>query len=163
VNPHDVLRYADRTFRRAIDALEPADWLRVVAGVWTPKDVVGHVSAIHLLSVSALAGFAGEQAPPAEQGLADDIDFNMSQAALRAPWPMERVAKEYDETQANLRRLAKLVDDDTWRRVGTIPWYGPEYSLEDLMVYRVYGHVREHATHLGLAIDLRTGAVGSAG
>jgi len=163
VNPHDVLRYADRTFRRAIDALEPADWLRVVAVAWKTKDVVGHVSAIHLLSVSALAGFAGEPAPPVEQGLADDVDFNMSQAALRAPWPMERVVKEYDETQANLRRLAKLVDDDTWRRVGTIPWYGPEYSLEDLMVYRVYGHVREHATHLGLAIDLRTGAVGSAG
>jgi hypothetical protein len=163
VNPHDVLRYADRTFRRAIDTLEPADWFRVVAGVWTPKDVVGHVSAIHLLSVSALAGFAGEPAPPAEQGLADDIDFNMSQAAVRAPWPLERVISEYDEAQSNLRRLAQLVDDDTWRRVGTIPWYGPDYSLEDLMVYRVYGHVREHATHLGLAIDLRTGAVGSAG
>ena len=106
MNPHDVLRYADRTFRRAIDALDPADWTRVVAGVWTPKDVVGHVSAIHLLSVSALADFAGEPAPPAEQGLADDVDFNMSQAAIRAPWPVERVVAEYDGTQANLRRLA---------------------------------------------------------
>jgi hypothetical protein len=160
LNPHDVLRYADRTFRRAIDTLEPADWLRVVAGVWTPKDVVGHVSAIHLLSVSALADFAGEPAPPAEQGLADDVDFNMSQAAVRGAWPVDRVVTEYDEAQANLRRLAKLVDNDTWRRVGTIPWYGAEYSLEDLIVYRVYGHVREHATHLGLAIDLRSGAVG---
>lgn len=160
MNPHDVLRYADRTFRRAIDTLEPADWLRVVAGVWTPKDVVGHVSAIHLLSVSALATFAGEPAPPAEQGLADDVDFNMSQAAVRGAWPVERVVSEYEAAQANLRRLAKAVDDETWQRVGTIPWYGPEYSLEDLIVYRVYGHVREHATHLGLAIDLRTGAVG---
>jgi len=161
VNPHDVLRYADRTFRRAIDALEPADWLRVVAGVWTPKDVVGHVSAIHLLSVSALATFAGEPASPAEQGLADDVDFNMSQAAVRASWHVERVVAEYDETQSSVRRLAKAVDEATWRRVGTIPWYGAEYSLEDLIVYRVYGHVREHATHLGLAIDLRTGAVGA--
>ena len=162
MNPHDVLRYADRTFRRAIDALEPSDWDRVVAGVWTPKDVVGHVSAIHLLTVSALAAFAGEEAPAAEQGLADDVDFNMSQAALRAAWPLERVIAEYDAAQSVLRRLAKRVDDETWRRVGTIPWYGPEYSLEDLVVYRVYGHVREHATHLGLAIDLRTGAVGGA-
>ena len=160
MNPQDVLRYADRTFRRAIDALEPGDWRRVVAGVWTPKDVVGHVSAIHLLSVSALAGFAGEEASPAAQGLADDVDFNMRQAALRAPWPVEQVLTEYAAADSELRRLAKGVDKATWRRVGTIPWYGDEYSLEDLIVYRVYGHVREHATHLGLAIDLRTGAVG---
>jgi hypothetical protein len=158
VNPHDILRYADRTFRRAIDTLEAEDWSRVVAGVWTPKDVVGHISAIHQLSVAALASFAGEPAPPARQGLADDVDFNMSQAAIRAPWPVEAVVAEYDAVQANLRRLAALVDEPTWRRVGTIPWYGPEYSLEDLIVYRVYGHVREHATHLGMAIDLRAGA-----
>ena len=160
MNPHDVLRFADGTFRRAIDALEPADWRRVTAGVWTPKDIVGHVSAIHLLGVSALAEVAGEDAPPVEQGLADDVDFNMSQAAVRASWPVERVIDEYDRVQADLRRVAALIDDETWRRVGTIPWYGPEYSLEDYLVYRVYGHVREHATHLGMAIDLRTGAVG---
>jgi hypothetical protein len=158
VNPHDVLRYADRTFRRAIDALELDDWSRVVAGVWTPKDVVGHVSAIHGLTVAALAEFAGEVAPPAQQGLADDVDYNMSQAAIRAAWSVAAVIAEYDATQANLRRLAALVDAATWQRVGTIPWYGPEYSLEDLIVYRVYGHVREHATHLGMAIDLRAAA-----
>lgn len=162
MNPHDVLRYGDRTFRSAIDALEPDDWDRVVAGVWTARDVLGHISAIHGLSVAVLARFAGEPAPPAEQGLADDVDFNMSQAAIRASWPLERLLAEYDATAAELRRLAPLVGDDAWRRVGTIPWYGPEYSLEDLIVYRVYGHVREHATHLGMAVDLGRAARGSA-
>ena len=160
MNPHDILRYGDRTFRSAIAALEPADWTRIVAGVWTPKDVVGHVTAIHRLGVSALAELAGEEAPPAEHELADDVDFNMGQAAIRGPWPVERVIEEYKTVQAELRRLARKIDDETWRRVGTIPWYGPEYSLEDYVVYRVYGHVREHATHLGMAIDLRNGAVG---
>jgi len=160
VNPHDVLRYGERTFRSAIDGLEPSDWTRIVAGVWTPKDVVGHVSAIQWLAVSALATFAGEEAAPAPHELADDFDFNMGQAAVRAAWPVERVVEEFESVQAELRRLARKVDDETWRRVGTIPWYGADYSLEDYVVYRIYGHIREHATHLGMATDLRTGAVG---
>ena len=160
MNPHDVLRYGDRSFRDAIAGLEPSDWTRIVAGVWTPKDVVGHVSAIHWLGVSALADLAGEEAPPAPHELADDVDFNMGQAALRASWPVERVVEEYNSVHAELRRLAALIDGEAWRRVGTIPWYGPDYSLEDYLVYRVYGHIREHATHLGMATDLRTGAVG---
>jgi hypothetical protein len=160
LNPHDVIRYGDRTFRAAIRSLEPSDWSRVTCGVWTPKDVVGHVTAIHLLGVSALAEFAGEEAPPGDQELADDVDFNMDEAAKRAPWPVEDVVAEYERAAGELGRLGGLVDDETWRRVGTIPWYGDEYSLEDYVVYRVYGHIREHATHLGMAIDLRTGAVG---
>ena len=160
MNPHDVLRYGERTFRNAISSLEPSDWTRIVAGVWTPKDVVGHISAIQWQGVSALAPFAGEDVPPAEHELADDVDFNMGQAAIRAGWPVERVVEEFGTVQAELRRLAGKVDDETWRRVGTIPWYGPEYSLEDYVVYRIYGHIREHATHLGMATDLRTGAVG---
>ena len=160
LNPHDVLRYGDRTFRSAIAGLEPSDWSRIVAGVWTPKDVVGHISAIHRLGVSALAELVGEEAPPAAYELADDVDFNMGQAAIRADWSVEQVVEEYGTVHAELRRLAGLIDDETWRRPGTIPWYGPEYSLEDYLVYRVYGHIREHATHLGMATDLRTGAVG---
>jgi hypothetical protein len=160
VNPHDILKYADRTFRSAIGSLEPDDWRRVVAGVWTPKDVVGHVTTIHLLSVNAIAALAGREALVAEQGLADDVDYNMSQAAVRDSWPVERVIGEYETVASELEAMARNLNADTWRRVGTIPWYGAEYSLEDYIVYRVYGHVREHATHLGMATDLRTGAVG---
>lgn len=41
-------------------------------------------------------------------------------------------------------RLATLIPPEVWREVGTIPWYGREYSLHDLVVYRQYGHKREH-------------------
>jgi len=115
---------------------------------------------MHHMGIAALAEIAGEPAPPAEHELADDVDFNMGQAAIRSAWPVEQVVAEYETAAAELLRLAAAIDDETWRRVGTIPWYGAEYSLEDYVVYRVYGHIREHATHLGMAIDLRTGAVG---
>jgi hypothetical protein len=40
-----------------------------------------------------------------------------------------------------------------WRDTGTIPWYGPEYSLDDLVVYQQYGHKREHDPQLAAVLD----------
>ena len=40
--------------------------------------------------------------------------------------------------------------------VGTIPWYGPEYALDDLAVYSMYGHKREHGPQLEAVLE-RTG------
>ena len=42
---------------------------------------------------------------------------------------------------------------EVWREVGTIPWYGPEYSLDDLVVYQMYGHKREHDPQLGAVLE----------
>jgi hypothetical protein len=37
--------------------------------------------------------------------------------------------------------------------VGSIPWYGPEYALDDLLVYTMYGHKREHAPQLEAVLE----------
>jgi hypothetical protein len=42
---------------------------------------------------------------------------------------------------------------DRWWGVGTIPWYGPECSLDDLVVYQMYGHKREHDPQLSSVLD----------
>jgi hypothetical protein len=42
---------------------------------------------------------------------------------------------------------------ETWREAGTIPWFGPGYSLNDLVVYQMYGHKREHDPQLGAVIE----------
>jgi len=52
-------------------------------------------------------------------------------------------------------RLAASISPDVWREVGTIPWYGAEYSLDDLVVYQQYGHKREHDPQLAAALDHR--------
>ena len=46
-----------------------------------------------------------------------------------------------------------LLDDipiEELREVGTIPWYGLEYSLDDLIVYMFYGHKREHSAEIAV-------------
>jgi hypothetical protein len=48
---------------------------------------------------------------------------------------------------------ARAITAERWREVGTIPWYGPQYSLEDLIVYTMYGHKREHNPQLEAVLD----------
>ena len=44
------------------------------------------------------------------------------------------------------RTMALIADipAEVLRQPGTIPWYGDEYALDDLIVYQYYGHKREH-------------------
>ena len=59
-----------------------------------------------------------------------------------------RFAPTSTEAHERVLRLAALIAPEVWREVGTIPWYGAEYSLDDLVVYQQYGHKREHDPQL---------------
>jgi hypothetical protein len=48
---------------------------------------------------------------------------------------------------------APAIAPERWREVGSIPWYGPEYSLDDLVVYQMYGHKREHDPQLSAVLE----------
>jgi hypothetical protein len=50
-------------------------------------------------------------------------------------------------------RNARAIAPEVWQEVGTIPWYGAEYSLDDLVVYQQYGHKREHDPQLSAVIE----------
>ena len=39
------------------------------------------------------------------------------------------------------------------REPGTLPWYGPEYDLEDFIAYTFYGHKREHMAQVNVFLD----------
>ena len=52
----DVLMYGQRTIERTIARYRPDDWQRVVLGVWTAKDLVGHLGAFEVRFADVLAG-----------------------------------------------------------------------------------------------------------
>ena len=126
----DVLMYGQRTVRSTIDRYSPADWDRIALGVWTAKDLLGHLGAFEVRFADVLATFAGADR---ESGLmdADRGTFNDDQAAIRKDWPLERVMAEFLDAHERAMRHAKAIEPEVWRQVGTIPWYGPEYSLDD--------------------------------
>jgi DinB family protein len=150
----DVLMYGQRTIRSTIDRYGADDWDRIALGVWTAKDLLGHLGAFEVRFADQLAPFAGE---PVQSDLpsADPRTFNDDQAAVRKDWPVEKVMTEFLEAHERVMRHARAISAEVWKEVGTIPWYGPEYSLDDLVVYQQYGHKREHDPQLGAVLERR--------
>jgi Mycothiol maleylpyruvate isomerase N-terminal domain len=152
MNALDVLRYGQRTVRATIDRYGPDDWERIALGVWTAKDLLGHLGAFEVRFADQLAGFAG--APVASDlSSADPRTFNDDQAAVRKDWPLEQVLAEFLDAHERAMRNARAIAPEVWREVGTIPWYGAEYSLDDLVVYQMYGHKREHDPQLSAVLE----------
>ncbi len=152
MNAIDVLHYGHRQLREAIDGLAGDDWARVALGVWTTKDLVGHLGAFETRFADVLATFLGE---PATSGLigADPATFNDDQAAIRHDWSVDEVLAELHTSHERAMSLARRLPRARWSEVGTIPWYGPEYALDDLVVYTMYGHKREHAPQLEAVLE----------
>lgn len=156
MNALDVLMYGQRTVRSTIDRYEPDDWGRIALGVWTAKDLLGHLGAFEVRFADVLATFVDAE-PESDLLSADPRTFNDDQAAIRKDWPIERVMGEFLDAHERVMRHAKTISPEVWREVGTIPWYGPEYALDDLVVYQMYGHKREHDPQLSAVLEHPTG------
>jgi hypothetical protein len=152
MNPADVLRYGQATIDELIDRLRPDGWREIALGVWTAKDLVGHLGAFEVRFAEILAGFAGDE-PATNLRAASPATFNDDQAAIRSVWTVEAVVAELREAHARTMSLVDRIPPETWRQVGAIPWYGPEYSLEDFLVYNIYGHKREHGPQLEAVLE----------
>ena len=152
----DVLMYGQRTVRSTIDRYTPVDWERIALGVWTAKDLLGHLGAFEVRFADVLSGFVGGSR---ESDLmdADPRTFNDDQAAIRASWTIDQVRDEFAAAHDRAMTHARAIPAATWSQVGTIPWYGPEYSLDDFVVYNIYGHKREHEPQLSAALERPAG------
>ena len=156
MNALDVLMYGQRTVRSTIDRYGPDDWARIALGVWTAKDLLGHLGAFEVRFADVLATFV-DAPPDSDLMSADPRTFNDDQAAIRKDWPIEQVMAEFLAAHERVMRHAKAISAEVWREVGTIPWYGPEYALDDLVVYQMYGHKREHDPQLSAVLEQRAG------
>lgn len=164
MNPADVLMYGHRHVLRTLDGLDFADWdTGGVCGVWSVKDIISHLASYEQLLVEILAGFAGMDMPtPVSEHMrnaADDSAFNDEEVAMRQHLSPQHVLAEYNQAYERVAELAGKIAPETWRANGTLPWYGPEYSLEDYIVYTYYGHKREHCAQINVYRDtLRDGS-----
>jgi Mycothiol maleylpyruvate isomerase N-terminal domain len=152
MNTIDVLMYGQRTVVATMERYRPDDWSRIALGVWTSKDLLGHLGAFEVRFADILATFVDA---PVVSGLldADPRTFNDDQAAIRADWTIERITDEFLAAHQRVMAHAGALPAERWREVGTIPWYGPEYSLDDLVVYQMYGHKREHDPQLSAVLE----------
>ena len=152
MNPVDILRFGQRDIDGQIDRLRPADWDAIALGTWTTKDLVGHLGAYEVRFVEVLTRFVGEE-PATSLVRAPLATFNDDQAAVRRDWPVDAVVSELRDAHRSAMELVPRIPVERWREIGTIPWYGPEYALDDLVVYTMYGHKREHGPQLDAALE----------
>jgi hypothetical protein len=155
MNAADVLTYGHQTVLRTVDGLPEADWETPgVCGVWSVKDIIAHLASYEHLLVEILTSFLGGGPTPymtqfGELGNA----FNDAQVAAHKAQPFHAVLVEYNDTQAQTMTLVAQIPAETLRATGTIPWYGMEYALDDLITYMYYGHKREHSAQIAVFRD----------
>ncbi len=152
MNAHDILMYGDRTLRAGLDAVPVDQWTQAgVCGWWSVKDIMAHLTSYELCHAELLSSFIEPVPTPTmdrfrEQG----PEFNKFQVAARKDLAPEHVLNEYGEAHARLMESVSKIPVATLAQVGTIPWYGDSYSLDDLLVYSNYGHKREHVAQINV-------------
>ena len=155
MNARDVMRYGHGTVLHAVDDLPAPNWMDTgVCGVWSTRDLLAHLASYELVLGDILLTFTGDGATPYfDEFLATGDAFNDDQVARRQAQTGAAALAEYTTAYERVADLAGRIPEEKWREVGTIPWYGPEYSLDDLIAYQYYGHKREHCAQIAVFRD----------
>ncbi|MBI2984587.1 MAG: DinB family protein [Candidatus Kerfeldbacteria bacterium] len=146
MNAKDILAHGHRDVYQALDGLTMEDWQRAgVTGRWSLKDMAAHLASYELFLEDALKFVLGrEPRPTLEAMISDRVGFDNQQVANRQALSAAEILTEYGQAHQRVAGLVEELGSERLRQVGTIPWYGPEYSLDDFIVYANYGHKREH-------------------
>jgi len=155
MHAHDVLRYGHLTLLRSLQGLpEPMGDRPGACGIWSVKDIIAHLGSYEIVLVDVLqSADMGVETPNLARFLELGPGYNDAEVDARRAMGMPEVLAELNE--AHERSLATVArrSPESLRQVGTIPWYGDAYSLDDLIVYQYYGHKREHAAQIEMVRD----------
>ncbi len=152
MNAQDVLRRGHMSILEAIETLPEDYWYRPgVAGVWSVRDILAHLASYELVFVEILRSFAGEEPGPLLARFREGPDrYRETEVAARHELTAAEVLAEYDYAHGQTIPLVAQISDEVRRQEGTLPWYAKGVSLDDYIVYEVYGHKREHSAQIGV-------------
>jgi hypothetical protein len=156
MNAVDILKYGHLTFLGTLARVPVAAWQTGgVCGVWSVKDIVAHLDAYEELLADVLATFLGaEHAPRLDRFLELGPPFNDITVAERQPASAEEILAQYNVHHAAVMDLIPEIPVARCYQPGSLPWYGPEYALDDFLVYQYYGHKREHSAQIAVYADV---------
>ena len=158
MNPADILKYGHLTFKNTLEGAPQSTWeVGGVCGVWSVKDIVAHLASYEHMLEEVLAPFAGlniEMPILTQIGQIGSEAFNDVQVDMRKRLSPSEVLADYENTCMHIMSdVVPKIPAETWSKVGTLPWYGAEYSLDDYIVYTFYGHKREHSAQINVYKD----------
>jgi len=150
MNSLDILKYGNQTLLKSVEGLPEPDWeVEGVCGWWSVKEIMAHMTSYEYLLVEALCTFLGEGFGPYMSEMASLGDeWNDIQVERRKAMSVMETLAEYNQVHQRVMEYAPQIPEAKYRENGTIPWYGPEYCLDDFIVYTSYGHKREHSAQI---------------
>lgn len=157
MNALDILKYGHLTVMSTLEGVPETQWdTPNVCGVWSTHQIIAHLASYEQLLIELLTQFLNGKGPTPyldriiQLGPYGFNDYEVD-ARQNTPWP--DVLNEYCHTQAATMELTTLIPAETFRQIGSLPWYGTEYCLDDFLVYSYYGHKREHTAPIAVFID----------
>ena len=155
MNATDILKYGQPTVLQTINGFPETAWETAGAcGVWSVKDIIAHLASYEQVLVDILTTFTGSGPTPALNAFIEQGgQFNDSEVSRRKAKTIQDVLAEFNDTHAQVMALIVKISPETLRQTGTLPWYGMDYSLDDVIVYMYYGHKREHSAQIAAFRD----------
>jgi hypothetical protein len=124
-----------------LTGMSDESWLSMIEGMWTAKDLVGHLAVWSELLLDQIEALAQDTSAVIQQV---DIDhWNAAQITLRSDWSIAKVRKEWEQSTMRARSLAKRLPDEIWSRRAVVPWTKEPVSLDDLLKLWLL-HITQH-------------------
>ena len=155
MNATDILRYGQGTALRAVEGLPEEDWTTGgVCGIWSVKGIIAHLASYEQVLAEVLTTVVdGAPTPYLDRFTDRSGNFNDTEVAAREGLSVADTLGEFNEVHARVLTALAALPADLLRQPGTIPWYGAEYAIDDLLVYAYYGHKREHSAQIAVFRD----------
>lgn len=155
MNATDILKYGQPTVLSTLDGFPENAWeIPGACGVWSVKDIIAHLASYEQVLVDILSTFPGGGSTPALNTFLElGSQFNDSEVSRRKEKTMQEVLAEFNDAHAQAMSLIVKIPSEKLRETGTLPWYGMDYSLDDVIVYMYYGHKREHSAQIAAFRD----------
>jgi hypothetical protein len=155
MNATDVLKYGQLTVMQAIDGFPETAWETPGAcGAWSVKDIIAHLASYERVLVDILPPFTGGGSTPVLNSYVElGGQFNESEVSRRRAKAIQDILAEFNDMHIQVMSLLVNIPSETLRQSGTLPWYGREYALDDVLVYMYYGHKREHSAQIAAFRD----------
>jgi uncharacterized damage-inducible protein DinB/predicted RNase H-like HicB family nuclease len=119
--------------------------VRPLCGVWTLKDLVGHLTDWELIGVDGLAQMLAGQVPEFDPVVADILKFNDVKAAARSDQAWDSVWSEFLDARMTLVGLADRLSDDDLARTYPTPWGATISVYQWMLIWS--GHERTCGSH----------------
>ncbi len=157
MNAADILKYGQGTVQQAINDLPAPVWETAGAcGHWSIKDIIAHLASYELVLVDILTSIGGgNNTPMLNKFMQEGIRFNDTEVDKRRKNSVQDTLAELNSAHAQVMSLIETIPPEICRQTGTLPWYGLDYALDDVIVYMYYGHKREHSAQIAAFHDHR--------